>query len=51
MINYPRSDKTGLGRLIPSWKLLLGTVLTLVVIPLMYFVAYRRTHDPHSSLH
>ncbi len=32
MINYPRSDKTGLGRLIPSWKLLLGTVLTLVLI-------------------
>ena len=32
MINYPRSDKTGLGRMIPSWKLVLGTLLTLTVI-------------------
>ncbi len=32
MINYPRSEKTGLGKLIPSWKLVLGSLLTLAVI-------------------
>ena len=32
MINYPRSEKTGLGKLIPSWKLVLGGLLTLAVV-------------------
>ena len=32
MINYPRSDKTGLGKVIPSWKLVLGSLLTLAVL-------------------
>ena len=32
MINYPRSDKTGAGRLIPSWKLVLGGLITVAVI-------------------
>lgn len=32
MINYPRSDKTGAGRLIPSWKLVMGSLLTVAVI-------------------
>ena len=31
--------------------ILVSTVLTLVVIPLMYFVAYRREYDTASSLH
>jgi membrane peptidoglycan carboxypeptidase len=32
VINYPRSEKTGLGKLIPSWKLVLGGLLTLAVV-------------------
>lgn len=32
MINYPRSDKTGIGRLLPSWKLVFGLLLTAAVV-------------------
>jgi membrane carboxypeptidase/penicillin-binding protein len=39
VINYPRSDRTGVGRLIPSWKLVLGGMLTLVVLGAAFFAA------------
>lgn len=39
MINYPRSDKTGFRRLMPSWKLVLGGLLTLMVIGAALFAA------------
>ncbi len=39
MINYPRSDKTGAARLIPSWKLVLGSLLTLAVVGAGAFAA------------
>ena len=32
MINYPRSDKTGAGRFVPSWKLVLGLMLSGIVL-------------------
>lgn len=32
MIDYPRSGRTGVGRLIPSWKLVLGGLATLAVL-------------------
>ena len=32
MINYPRSDKTGAGRFLPSWKLVLGLMLSGIVL-------------------
>jgi membrane peptidoglycan carboxypeptidase len=32
VINYPRADRTGIARLIPSWRLLLGLMLTAVVV-------------------
>jgi membrane peptidoglycan carboxypeptidase len=31
-INYPRDDREGWRRFIPSWKLVLGTITTLVVM-------------------
>jgi membrane peptidoglycan carboxypeptidase len=32
VINYPRSDKTGAGRFLPSWKLVLGLMLSGIVL-------------------
>jgi len=34
-INYPRSDRQGWRRFIPSWKLVLGTILTLTGLGLL----------------
>jgi membrane peptidoglycan carboxypeptidase len=39
VINYPRSDRTGAGRLIPSWKLVLGGLLVLAVVGAALFAA------------
>ncbi len=32
MINYPRSDKTGIAKLLPSWKFLMGLMLAGIVV-------------------
>lgn len=39
MINYPRSDKTGARRFIPSWKLALGCLAVVFVLGAGLFVA------------
>ncbi len=38
MIDYPRSGRTGVGRLIPSWKLVLGGLVTVALIGVGLFV-------------
>jgi membrane peptidoglycan carboxypeptidase len=38
-INYPRSDREGWRRLIPSWKLVLGTIATLCGVGLVVGLA------------
>jgi len=39
VINYPRADKSGFGKVIPSWKLVLGSFLTLAVFAAALFAA------------
>ncbi|MDZ7577810.1 MAG: transglycosylase domain-containing protein [Candidatus Nanopelagicales bacterium] len=39
MIDYPRAGKTGFKRLIPSWKLVLGSLVTLGVLVVGLFAA------------
>lgn len=39
LINYPRDDRDGIRRWIPSWKLVLGSLVTAGVILVLVFIA------------
>lgn len=47
LIDYPRHDKTGFRRWIPSWRLVLGTFLTFLALAVAaLFIWYARTDIP-----
>ncbi len=39
LINYPRADREGVRRWIPSWKLVLGSLLTAAAVIVVVFIA------------